>query len=80
MPIGDVSPLLVRATAVFDSKSEFARRIGEPRQKIQDWWKRIGHIPAAYAMVVERETGIPAAEIVEEAYRRRGFGRHGEGG
>lgn len=74
-PKPELSPILVRALARFPKRIEFARAIGERRMTIYDWENKVGYIPAAYAIVVGRATGISALEIVEEAYRRKGLGR-----
>lgn len=71
----ELSPLLVRALTSFPTRIEFARAIGERRMTIWDWENKVGYIPAQYAIVVEKVTGIDARAIVEEAHRRKGLGQ-----
>lgn len=76
-PSDGLSPLLVRALAQFQSKTEFGRAIGERRFTIWDWINKTGYIPAIYGGVIEDAgiDGITCREVVDEAHRMRGLGK-----
>lgn len=75
-PVRELSPLLVKALAVYRSKTEFGRAIGERRFTIWDWINKTGYIPAIYGGVIEdAKIGISCREVVDEAHKLRGLGQ-----
>ena len=61
-------PEFRKALNCFETYSDFANAVGVSRQVV-DYWLKIGHVPARYAVAVNAATNVPVNMLVLEAKR-----------